>query len=81
MCLAYPYKIIEIKDEWTAIGEVQGVKSEIYLHLLSEPVKEGDWVLVHVGFAIQKLNEKEAQESLRLWDELLKQSQQSMEQI
>jgi len=79
MCLAYPYKIIEIKNEWTAVAEIEGVKTEISLHLLPEPVKEGDWVLVHVGFAIQKLSEKEAWESLRAWDELLKQSQQSLE--
>jgi len=79
MCLAYPYKIVEIKNEWTAVAETQGVKTEVYLHLLPEPVKVGDWVLVHVGFAIQKLSEKEAQESLRQWDELLRQSQQSME--
>ncbi|MCD6489157.1 MAG: HypC/HybG/HupF family hydrogenase formation chaperone [Thermodesulfobacterium sp.] len=79
MCLAYPYKIIEIKNEWTAIAEIQGVKTEISLHLLPEPVKEGDWVLVHVGFAIQKLSEKEAQESLRYWDELLRHSQQPVE--
>ena len=81
MCLAYPYKIIEIKDEWTAIAEIQGVKTEISLHLLPESVKVGDWVLVHVGFAIQKLSEKEAQESLKYWDEILKQSQHSMEQV
>ncbi|AEH22981.1 hydrogenase assembly chaperone hypC/hupF [Thermodesulfobacterium geofontis OPF15] len=79
MCLAYPYKIIEIKNEWTAVAEIEGVKTEISLHLLPEPVKEGDWVLVHVGFAIQKLSEKEALESLRAWDELLKQSQYSLE--
>jgi len=72
MCLAYPYKIVEVKDEWTAIAEVQGVKTEIALHLLPEKVKEGDWVLVHVGFAIKKLSEEEALESLRYWDEILK---------
>jgi hydrogenase expression/formation protein HypC len=79
MCLAYPYKIIEIKNEWTAVAEIEGVKTEISLHLLPEPVKEGDWVLVHVGFAIQKLSEKEALESLKAWDELLNQSQYSLE--
>lgn len=72
MCLAYPYKIVEIKNEWTAVAETQGVRTEIYLQLLPEPVKEGDWVLVHVGFAIQKLSEKEVQENLRYWDELFK---------
>lgn len=73
MCLAYPYKIIEIKDKWTAIAEINGIKKEIALHLLPEEVKEGDWVLVHVGFAIQKLNKEEAEESIKIWDEILKQ--------
>lgn len=72
MCLAYPYRIVKVRDEWTAIAEVRGVKTEIALHLLPEDVKEGDWVLVHVGFAIKKLSEEEAQESLRYWDEILK---------
>ncbi|MCS7278998.1 MAG: HypC/HybG/HupF family hydrogenase formation chaperone [Thermodesulfobacteriaceae bacterium] len=72
MCLAYPYKIIEIKDEWTAVAEVQGVKTEVALHLLPEKVQEGDWILVHVGFAIKKLSQEEAQENLKYWDEILK---------
>ena len=71
MCLAYPYRIVEIKNEWVAVAEVRGVKTEINLQLLPEKVKEGDWVLVHVGFAIQKLDEEEAKESLRIWDEIL----------
>ncbi len=73
MCLAYPYKIVEIKDKWTAIAEINGVKKEIALHLLPEQVKEGNWVLVHVGFAIQKLSKEEAEESIKIWDEILKQ--------
>jgi len=71
MCLAYPYRIVEIKNEWIAVAEVRGVKTEINLQLLPEKVKEGDWVLVHVGFAIQKLDEEEAKESLKIWDEIL----------
>ncbi|QER41512.1 HypC/HybG/HupF family hydrogenase formation chaperone [Thermodesulfobacterium sp. TA1] len=79
MCLAYPYRIVEVKDEWTAIAEVQGVKTEVALHLLPEKVKEGDWVLVHVGFAIKRLSEEEAQESLRYWDEILRLTQPNVE--
>jgi len=79
MCLAYPYKIVEVKDEWTAIAEIQGVRTEVALHLLGEPVKEGDWVLVHVGFAIKKISKEEAQESLRYWDEILRRTQQAVE--
>lgn len=72
MCLAYPYKILKIKDKWTALAEVQGVKTEVALHLLPEEVKEGDWVLVHVGFAIRKLKPKEVEKSLKYWDEVFK---------
>ncbi len=78
MCLAYPYKILEIKDEFTAVAEVRGVKTEISLQLLPEEVKPGDWVLVHVGFAIRKLDPKEAEESLRLWDEILRKTSSDM---
>ncbi|NPA40344.1 MAG: HypC/HybG/HupF family hydrogenase formation chaperone [Thermodesulfobacteria bacterium] len=79
MCLAYPYQILEVKDEWTAVAEAQGVKTEIALHLLGEPVKPGDWVLVHVGFAIKKISKEEALESLKYWDEILKRTQQAVE--
>lgn len=72
MCLAYPYRIVKIKDEWTAVAEVQGVKIEVALHLLPEKVEEGDWILVHVGFAIKKLNEEEVQRNLKHWDEIFK---------
>jgi hydrogenase expression/formation protein HypC len=81
MCLAYPYKILELKDEWTAIAEVRGVKTEVALQLLQEEVKPGDWVLVHVGFAIRKLSEEEAKESLRYWDEILRRVNENMERV
>ncbi len=81
MCLAYPYKILELKDEWTAVAEVKGIKTEIGLQLLGEEVKPGDWVLVHVGFAIKKLSEEEAKESLRYWDEILRRVNENMERV
>lgn len=63
MCLAIPSKIIEINDQMGII-DVAGVKREASLLLLEEP-RVGDWVIVHAGFAIQKLDEAAAQESLR----------------
>ncbi len=81
MCLAYPYKILELKDEWTAVAEVKGIKTEVALQLLGEEVKPGDWVLVHVGFAIRKLSEEEAKESLRYWDEILRRVNENMERV
>ncbi len=74
MCLAYPYRIIEITGPFTARAEVNGVSTEIYTSLLPEEPKPGDWVLVHVGFAIQKIDEKSALETLKLYYELLSES-------
>lgn len=63
MCLAIPSKIIELHDQMGVI-DVAGVRRETSLLLLEDP-RVGDWVIVHAGFAIQKIDEKTAQESLR----------------
>jgi len=68
MCLAIPMKIIEIKGS-TGIAEVGGVAREINIQLIEE-LKIGDYVIVHAGFAIQKLDEKEARETLSLLKEI-----------
>ncbi len=52
MCLAIPGKIIEIQGE-KAIADFQGIKKEINISLV--PAKIGDWVMVHAGFAIEKV--------------------------
>ena len=64
MCLAVPMRITKIEGE-NATAELEGVKKEISLGLL-EKVNIGDYVIVHAGFAIQKLDKKEAKETLRL---------------
>ncbi|HII94269.1 MAG: hydrogenase assembly chaperone [Candidatus Methanofastidiosum methylothiophilum] len=69
MCLAVPGKVIEIKDS-VGIVDFNGVKREVRLDLVD--VKVGDYVIVHTGFAIEKMDEKEALESLEIWKELLK---------
>ncbi|MDJ0669062.1 MAG: HypC/HybG/HupF family hydrogenase formation chaperone [Desulfobacterales bacterium] len=63
MCLAIPSKITEINDNMGVI-DVAGVRREASLLLLENP-QVGDWVIVHAGFAIQKIDEAAAQESLR----------------
>jgi len=55
----------------SAVVNTMGVKRIISLELLNEPVRQGDWVLVHVGFAISKLDEEEALKSLELFEEIL----------
>ncbi|MBM4129080.1 MAG: HypC/HybG/HupF family hydrogenase formation chaperone [Nitrospira sp.] len=66
MCLAVPSKIVSIDDS-TAIVDVYGAQRAISLLLLEEKVHIGDYVLVHAGFAIQKVQEEYAKETLELF--------------
>jgi len=68
MCLAVPLKIISIKGKM-GIGELGGIKKKVSLMLLDK-VKVGDYVLLHAGFAINKLETKEAEELLQLLREI-----------
>jgi len=68
MCLAVPSKIIEINND-TGVVEVEGVKKEVCLHLIDDP-KVGDYVIVHAGYAISKIDETEALETLKIFREI-----------
>jgi hydrogenase expression/formation protein HypC len=73
MCLAIPGKIVEIVDEADCIAkvDVSGVRRNIHYGLLAdEGLQVGDYVLIHVGFAMTKIDVKEAEETLRLLEEL-----------
>jgi len=65
MCLGIPAKVIQIDDSQVGKVDYLGTKIKTNLSLL-ENVKKGDWIIVHAGFAISKLDEKEAQETLEL---------------
>ena len=69
MCLAVPYVIKEIFEDGSALAVSNGVEAEIRLDLIDGPIL-GDTVLVHAGFAIQKLDEKESVELVALWEEI-----------
>jgi len=69
MCLAVPAKVIEINGN-VAIVDFGGVKREARLDFVRD-VKIGDYVIVHTGFAIEKLDEKAALESLKAWEEIM----------
>lgn len=71
MCLSVPSKVVELSEDNTAVVETFGTRRVVSLELLQEEVFVGDWVLVHVGFAIQKLDEDYALESLKLFEQLL----------
>ncbi len=69
MCLGVPMKIVS-RDGDTVIAEVDGVQKEASIMLLSEEVAVGDYVIIHAGFAISKLDEEYAEESIRLMREV-----------
>ncbi len=69
MCLAVPGKILKIKDNMRAEVEIGGAIREVGLDMVPE-AKEGDYVLVHIGYAIQTVDEEEARETLKFLEEL-----------
>ena len=73
MCLAIPGKIVEIIDEENQIAKVEvgGVRRNVNIGMLDrEETRIGDYVLIHVGFAMSKIDEAEAQETLRVLNEI-----------
>ncbi len=66
MCLGIPMKVME-KEGSTGVVGLEGVKYKTSFQLLAD-VKVGDYVILHAGFAIQKLDEKEAKETLNILD-------------
>lgn len=71
MCLAIPMKIVDI-DGVVARCEAKGVKREVSLFMLQdEELAINDFIMVHVGYAIQKITEKDALSSWELFDEIL----------
>jgi len=69
MCLAIPAKIVEMTAGDNAIVSLDGVKKEISLSLIAD-AKIGDYVLVHVGFALNTISPEEAGKTLKLMAEL-----------
>lgn len=69
MCLAIPAKITKIDNSMGTI-DMEGTQREVSL-LLLEDAKIGDYVIVHAGFAIHKIDEAEARESLKVLRELV----------
>jgi hydrogenase expression/formation protein HypC len=68
MCLGIPGQIVELLDNTPSIAkvDVSGVKRNVNVLLVaSEGIAPGDWVLIHVGFAMSKINEQEARETLK----------------
>lgn len=69
MCLGVPMQIIRVDGD-TAIAEIDGVQREANLMMLDSEVQAGEYVIVHAGFAIARIDQAEAQETLRMMREL-----------
>lgn len=68
MCLGIPAQVMELTES-VAVVEVGGVRREVSVELVDD-VAAGDWVIIHAGFAIQKLDPEEAERTLTLFQEI-----------
>lgn len=83
MCLAIPGKIIELVPDSNNLAtvEVVGVRRKVDLGLLQDDMpKPGDWVLIHVGFAMSRISEEDAQEQMRTLA-MLGEAEQAMQEV
>ncbi|HEX2164057.1 MAG TPA: HypC/HybG/HupF family hydrogenase formation chaperone [Thermoanaerobaculia bacterium] len=83
MCLAIPARVVSFEDDTrqTVKVEVAGVRRRVHVGLLDGPLAVGDWVLVHVGFAISRLDEREAARTLEFLAELGAPFEQELEEM
>lgn len=75
MCLAIPVQVVELRPNDMAICDVGGIRKEISMALVDD-VAVGDFVIAHVGYAINKLDPDEAEKTLALFAELTEQERQ-----
>ncbi|MDO8836826.1 MAG: HypC/HybG/HupF family hydrogenase formation chaperone [Vicinamibacterales bacterium] len=73
MCLGVPGKVIAVRGTCATV-DFWGVRREVRLDIVDEPVAPGDYVLNHVGFAIRRIPESDIEETLALYEQLLTES-------
>jgi len=71
MCLSIPSKVVEIDEENMATVDTMGIKRKVSLDLMGDEVSIGDYVLIHVGFVMNKIDEEDALASLAVYREIL----------
>lgn len=85
MCLAIPGQIVEVVDEVNRLAKVDvaGVQRNVNIGLLDgdDAVSEGDWVLIHVGFALSKVDEEEAVATLKMLEGMGADYEQELEEL
>ena len=82
MCLAIPGQVVELVDPGKQIAKVDvvGVRRNVNVGLVEE-VEPGDWVLIHVGFALSRVDEEEALATLRLLEQMGAEYEQEVEEL
>ena len=82
MCLAVPGQIVELVDPANRLAKVEiaGVRRTVNVGLL-DGVERGDWVLIHVGFALSRVDEEEARATLRLLERMGAEYEQELEEL
>jgi hydrogenase expression/formation protein HypC len=70
MCLGVPGRVVSVREGF-AVVDFWGVRREVCLDIVDQPVAPGDYILNHVGFAIRRIPEKDIGETLALYDTLL----------
>lgn len=72
MCLSIPSQVVELHPETQSVTvDTLGVKRTVSCHLLEEPLAVGDYVLIHIGFVMNKIDAVSAMESLTLYKEIV----------
>lgn len=77
MCLGVPGRIVEVHG-LSATVDFWGVRRQVRLDIVDQPVKPGDYILNHVGFAIRRIPEEEIEETLALYEQLLREVESDM---
>lgn len=78
MCLAVPMEIKKLSGN-VAIVEYEGTKKEVRLDIIDQQPVVGDYVIIHAGFALHRIDEEEAQKTLRYWEEILADNHEAFE--
>ncbi|MEN8147965.1 MAG: HypC/HybG/HupF family hydrogenase formation chaperone [Campylobacterota bacterium] len=71
MCLSIPSKVIKISEENIATTDTMGIQREVSLDLMADEIEVGDYILIHVGFAMNKIDKEEALASLEVYREIV----------
>ncbi|PAF52038.1 HypC/HybG/HupF family hydrogenase formation chaperone [Helicobacter sp. 13S00477-4] len=82
MCLAIPSKIIQIDKTTNSVTlETMGVQRQASLDLMDEEVHIGEYVLLHIGYVMSKIDEKDAQESIKLYRQMIESMDEEYEDL